>query len=74
MLVHEATFARPNPAEWHSTAREAGTIARAAGVGRLYLAHVGYTVHGALRGHVAAARAGFGGTVAMAEELRWYRV
>ena len=72
-LVHEATFARPNPAEWHSTAREAGTVARAAGVGRLYLAHVGYTVHGALRAHVAAARAGFGGTVAMAEELRWYR-
>jgi ribonuclease Z len=73
-LVHEATFARPNPAEWHSTAREAGAVARAAGVGRLYLAHVGYTVHGALRGHVAAARAGFGGTVKMAEELRWYRV
>jgi ribonuclease Z len=74
VLVHEATFARPNPAEWHSTAREAGVIARGAGVGRLYLAHVGYTVHEALRSHVAAARAGFGGTVAMAEELRWYRV
>jgi ribonuclease Z len=72
-LVHEATFARPNPAEWHSTAREAGGVARAAGVGRLYLAHVGYQVHGALRAHVAAARAGFGGAVAMAEELRWYR-
>jgi hypothetical protein len=43
-------------------------------VGRLYLAHVGYTVHGALRSHVAAARAGFGGAVAVAEELRWYRV
>jgi ribonuclease BN (tRNA processing enzyme) len=73
-LVHEATFARPNPAEWHSTAREAGAVALAAGVGRLYLAHVGYTVHGALRRHVAAARAGFGGPVTMAEELRWYRV
>ncbi len=73
-LVHEATFARPNPAEWPSTAREAGAVARAAGVGRLYLAHVGYTVHGTLRDHVAAARAGFGGTVSMAEELRWYRV
>jgi ribonuclease Z len=72
-LVHEATFARPNPAEWHSTAREAGGVARAAGVGRLYLAHVGYQVHCALRAHVAAARAGFGGAVAMAEELRWYR-
>jgi ribonuclease Z len=74
VLVHEATFARPNPAEWHSTAREAGTVARAAGVGRLYLAHVGYTAHGTLRAHVAASRAGFGGTVAMAEELHWYRV
>jgi ribonuclease Z len=74
VLVHEATFARPNPAEWHSTAREAGAVARAAGVGRLYLAHVGYTVHGALRSHVRAASAGFGGTAAMVEELRWYRV
>jgi len=73
VLVHEATFARPNPAEWHSTAREAGAVARAAGVSRLYLAHVGYTVHGALRSHVKAAHAGFGGTVAMVEELRWYR-
>ena len=72
VLVHEATFARPNPAEWHSTAREAGAVARAARVGRLYLAHVGYTVHGALRSHVRAARAGFGGMVAMVEELRWY--
>ena len=73
-LVHEATFARPDPSQWHSTAREAGGVARAAGVGRLYLAHVGYTVHGALRAHVAAARAGFGGPVTMAEELRWYPV
>jgi ribonuclease Z len=73
-LVHEATFARPEPAQWHSTALEAGRVARAAGVRRLYLAHVGYTVHGALRAHVAAARAGFGGPAAMVEELRWYRV
>jgi ribonuclease Z len=73
VLVHEATFARPDPTQWHSTAHEAGRVARAAGVGRLYLAHVGYTVHGTLRSHAAAARAGFGGAVAMAEELRWYR-
>src|SRR5262245_33743063 len=72
-LVHEATFDRPNPAEWHSTAREAGAVARAAGGGQLYLAHVGYRVHGALRTHVAAARGAFGGAVTMAEELRWYR-
>jgi ribonuclease Z len=73
-LVHEATFARPEPAQWHSTAREAGRVARAAGVGRLYLAHVGYSEHAALRPHVAAARAEFGGPVEMAEELRWYPV
>jgi ribonuclease Z len=74
VLIHEATFSRPDPSQWHSTAREAGRVARTAGVRRLYLAHVGYTVHGALRAHVAAARAGFGGAVAMAEELRWYPV
>jgi len=73
-LVHEATFDRPDPTQWHSTAREAGEIARAAGVTRLYLAHVGYTVHGALPAHAAAARRVFGGPVAMVEELRWYRV
>jgi ribonuclease Z len=73
-LVHEATFDRPNPAEWHSTAREAGVVARAAGVGRLYLAHVGYALHRTLATHVAAAREAFGGPVAMVEELRWYRV
>jgi ribonuclease Z len=72
-LVHEATFSRPNPAEWHSTAGEAGAVARVAGVSQLYLAHVGYAVHGALRAHVAAARAAFRGAVTMAEELRWYR-
>lgn len=73
-LVHEATFARPNPAEWHSTAREAGEIARAAGVGRLVLAHVGYTEHGRLAARSREARAAFGGPVAVAEECRWYRM
>lgn len=73
-LVHEATFDRPDPTQWHSTAREAGEIARTAGVDRLYLAHVGYAVHGALAAHAAAARRAFGGSVSMAEELRWYRV
>jgi ribonuclease Z len=74
VLIHEATFARPDPTQWHSTAREAGGVARTAGVRRLYLAHVGYTVHGRLQSHVAAAHAGFGGPVVMAEELRWYPV
>jgi ribonuclease Z len=73
-LVHEATFERPDPTQWHSTAREAGGVARRAAVHRLYLAHVGYTVHRGLRAHAAAARAAFGGAVTMAEELRWYPV
>jgi ribonuclease Z len=73
-LVHEATFERPNPEQWHSTAREAGLVGRQAGARRLYLAHVGYTVHRALAAHVAAARRSFGGPVTMVEELRWYRV
>jgi ribonuclease Z len=73
-LVHEATFDRPNPEQWHSTAREAGAVGRAAAVRRLYLAHVGYTLHGRLDRHVAAARATFRGPVAMVRELRWYRV
>jgi ribonuclease Z len=73
-LVHEATFHRPNPEQWHSTAREAGAVGRAAGVRRLYLAHVGYTLHGKLDGHVAAARAAFGRPVSVVRELRWYPV
>ncbi len=74
VLVHEATFARPDPTQWHSTAREAGEVARQAGVGRLLLAHIGYECHGDLGAHVADARAAFAGPVAVADELRWYRV
>jgi ribonuclease Z len=73
-LVHEATFAEPDPTQWHSTAREAGEVARQAGVARLYLAHVGYTEHGRLAAHVADARAAFGGPVAVVNELAWYRL
>lgn len=74
VLVHEATFARPDPTQWHSTAREAGEIARQAGVRRLLLAHVGFAHHDALPDLVADAEAAFGGPVAVADELRWYRV
>jgi ribonuclease Z len=74
VLVHEATFARPDPTQWHSTAREAGEIARQARVRRLVLAHVGYESHRALAAHVADARAAFGGPVRVAGELTWYRV
>ena len=73
VLVHEATFAEPDPTQWHSTARDAGEMARQAGVGRLLLAHVGYSHHGRLAAHVADARAAFGGPVAVVDELAWYR-
>jgi ribonuclease Z len=74
VLVHEATFAAPDPTQWHSTAREAGEVARQAAVRRLVLAHIGYEHHGAVAAHVADARASFGGPVSVAAELRWYRV
>jgi ribonuclease Z len=74
VLVHEATFVRPDPTQWHSTAREAGEVARQAAARRLVLAHIGYPHHRALATHVAEARATFAGPVAVADELTWYRV
>lgn len=74
VLIHESTFARPDPTQWHSTARQAGEVARRAGVERLLLAHVGYTHHRMLAALVADARATFRGPVSVVEELRWYRV
>jgi ribonuclease Z len=73
VLVHEATFARPDPTQWHSTAREAGEVAQKAAVRRLVLAHIAYSHHHALAAHVAEARAAFAGPVAVATELTWYR-
>jgi len=74
VLVHEATFARPDPTQWHSTGRQAGEVAHQAGVRRLLLAHVGHTEHGRLAALLADARAAFGGPVAVVDELAWYRV
>jgi ribonuclease BN (tRNA processing enzyme) len=73
VLVHEATFARRDAAQWHSTAREAGRVAHAAGVRRLFLAHIGYALHGVVPRLVADARAAFGGPVRAVRELIWYR-
>ncbi|HSE94968.1 MAG TPA: ribonuclease Z [Methylomirabilota bacterium] len=74
VLVHEATFARPDPTQWHSTARQAGRVARAARVRRLFLAHIGYALHRIVPRLVADARAAFGGPVRAVRELTWYRV
>jgi ribonuclease Z len=74
VLVHEATFARPDRGQWHSTGRQAGQVARAARVRRLFLAHIGYALHGAIPRLVADARSAFGGPVRAVRELTWYRV
>ncbi|MBI2878820.1 MAG: MBL fold metallo-hydrolase [Candidatus Rokubacteria bacterium] len=74
LLIHEATFAERDRerAGWHSTAREAGEVARAAGVRRLLLAHVDAPYHEDLAALTAEARRVFPGEVEVAEELRWY--
>jgi ribonuclease Z len=74
VLIHESTFAEPDPSQWHSTAREAGEVASRAGVERLYLAHVGYEAHDRVQVLVADAEAAFGGPVTVVDELTWYRV
>ncbi len=74
LLIHEATFAERDRerAGWHSTAREAGEVARAAGVRRLLLTHVDAPYHGRLAALAAEAARAFPGPVEVAEELRWY--
>jgi ribonuclease Z len=64
VLIHEATGAYPG----HSTAQQAGAIARRAEVGRLYLIHyaTGQYAHSDL---VAEAGAAFPGEVALATDL-----
>lgn len=76
LLIHEATFSERDRerAGWHSTAREAGEVAHAAGVRRLLLTHVDAPYHDRLDALAAEAQAVFPGPVEVAEELRWYTV
>ncbi len=70
-LVHEATFPHRDRGRFgvHATAREAGQVAREAGVRRLILAHVEAEYHGELDALAAEAREEFGGEVEVAREL-----
>jgi len=76
-LVHEATYLErdrtPGHHTTHSTGAEAGEIAARAGVERLLLTHVGAEYHDDVGALAAEARGRFGGTVEVAEELRFYR-
>ena len=56
----------------HSTAAEAGDVAARAGVERLILTHVGAEYHDDVGAVAAEARRRFGGSVEVAEELRFY--
>jgi ribonuclease Z len=75
-LVHEATYLERDRGHGHgsthSTAAEAGEVAARAGVQRLILVHVGADYHAGLDAVAAEARGRFGGTVEVAEELRFY--
>ena len=75
-LVHEATYLErdrePGPSATHSTGAEAGDVAARAGVERLILTHVGAEYHDDVGAVAAEARGRFGGTVEVAEELRFY--
>ena len=74
-LVHEATYLerdRGGHGATHSTAAEAGDVAARAGVERLILTHVGAEYHDDVGAVAAEARRRFGGSVEVAEELRFY--
>jgi len=73
-LVHEATFPHRHRGRFgaHSTAREAGEVAAAAGVRRLILAHIEADYHGEVDALAAEARAAFAGEVEVARELASY--
>jgi len=78
VLIHEATFlhaeAARAAADGHTTGRQAGEVARRAGVARLLLCHVSSPLHGRLDELCQEARQSFRGPVEIPEEFREYRV
>jgi ribonuclease Z len=78
LLIHEATFlhseAARAAADGHTTARQAGEVARQAGVKRLMLCHLVADLHDQLAAVQREAAEAFGGRVEIPEEFREYRV
>jgi ribonuclease Z len=75
-LIHEATFSSldPDRSGAHSTARQAGEVAQAAGVRRLILAHIDLRYHNDPSPLIREAREAFSGEVVVAEEFRQYPI
>ena len=73
-LIHEATFPHreQDRAHGHSTARQAGEVAEAAGVRRLILAHIDWDLHAGPAAIITEATQAFTGEALIAEELRPY--
>ena len=75
-LVHEATYpeARLPAVTGHSSARQAGLAAAAAGVARLFLCHIDPPAWRGAGDPVEEARAVFPGDVIVPEQGRWYDI
>ncbi len=73
-LIHEATFPHREKerSRGHSTAVQAGEVARAARVSRLILAHLDWSLHSGPDAAIAEARQAFGGEILVAEEFHPY--
>lgn len=78
ILIHEATFLDSEraraAADGHTTASQAGEVARQAGAKRLLLCHMAAPLHNQLAAVQREAEQSFGNPVEIAEEFREYRV
>ena len=78
VLIHEATFLHAEAAraasDGHTTAYQAGEVARQAAVGRLVLCHFVAGLHGRLDELRREACQSFSGPVEIPEEFREYRL